>query len=77
MTFVLFPQASQPIMNSGISENRDVLVRNARVESLGARRAVDKGGGVGKSIWAEQMAVEPEAKKSRVELRYGVFTFCL
>ena len=23
------------------------------------------------------MAVEPEAKKSRVELRYGVFTFCL
>ena len=64
-------------MNSGISENRDVLVRNARVESLGARRAVDKGGGVGKLICAEQMAVEPEAKKSRVELRYGVFTFCL
>lgn len=47
------------------------------MESLGARRAVDKGGGVGKSICAEQMAVEPEAKKSRVELRYGVFTFCL
>ena len=52
ITFVLFPQASQPIMNFNISDlgNSDFLVRNARVESLGARRIVDKGGGVGKSI---------------------------
>lgn len=69
ITFVLSPP--------NLAKYSDVLVRNARVESLGARRAVDKGGGVGKSICAEQMAVEPEAKKSRVELRYGVFTFCL
>lgn len=64
-------------MNNWSIDLGDVLVKNARVESLGARRAVDKGGGVGEIIWAEQMAVEPEAKKSRVELRYGVFTFCL
>ena len=50
ITFVLFPQASQPLMNNWSIDLGDVLVKNARVESLGARRAVDKRGGVGETI---------------------------